>query len=116
MNTTNVDLVRIWRQAGVDAVLLSPLDALWPGSVVIGRLDVLSTLDGVEPGLLALFLLGRRGLPVLNRAEALLAAHDKLLTARQLDRAGLPHPRTFCWQGEQKVPLEPPFVVKPRFG
>ena len=116
MNTTNVDMVRAWREAGVDAALRSPLDTPSSGSIVIGRLDVLPTLDGVEPGLLALLLLGRRGLRVLNRAEALLAVHDKLLTARHLGRAGLPHPETSVWRGERDVPLEPPLVVKPRFG
>jgi [lysine-biosynthesis-protein LysW]--L-2-aminoadipate ligase len=53
---------------------------------------------------------------VLNRAKALLATHDKLRTARHLDRAGLPHPRTVAWHGESEAALEPPFVVKPRFG
>ncbi|MGE5274045.1 MAG: ATP-grasp domain-containing protein [Verrucomicrobiota bacterium] len=113
-----MDLVRLWRDGGLDAVLRSPLEAVRPGSVVIGRLDVLPTLDGIEPGLFGLFLLGRRrrNARVLNPAEALLAVHDKLLTARRLDLAGLPHPKTVGWNGEREPPLEPPFVVKPRFG
>ena len=115
-NTTNVDLVRNWRNAGLDALLVSPLETLSPEAVAIGRLDVLPTLDGVEPGLLALLFLERRGFGVLNRAKALLAVHDKLLTARRLDLAGLPHPRTVGWHGEGEAALEPPFVVKPRFG
>ena len=115
-NTTNVDLVRSWRSAGLDAALVSPLQTLFPGAVAIGRLDVLPTLDGVEPGLLALLFLERRGFRVLNRAEALLAVHDKLLTARRFDLAGLPHPRTVAWHGEGEPALEPPFVLKPRFG
>lgn len=115
-NSTNVDLVRSWRSAGLDVVLQSPFEAFRPDAVAIGRLDVLPTLDGVEPGLLALLLLERRGLRVLNRAGTLLAVHDKLRTARRLRLAGLPHPQTAFWRGERAVPLEPPLVVKPRFG
>ena len=63
-NETNVELVRQWRSLGLDAALLAPLEApvkLKSGDVALGRLDVLPTLDGVEAGLLALFLLERRG-------------------------------------------------------
>ena len=67
---------------------------LQPGAVALGRLDVVDGLDGVEDGLWALGSLAARGVVVLNRAGALLAAHDKLLTAKVLQRAGLPHPRT----------------------
>jgi RimK family alpha-L-glutamate ligase len=118
-NETNVKLVREWRTCGVDAMLLTPLEPapeVPPGGVVVGRLDVLPTLDGVEPGLLALLWLERRGTRVLNRAFALLAAHDKLLTARRLQLAGLPHPRIAVLRRKEPVPLEPPLVLKPRFG
>jgi len=118
-NTTNTDLVRSWRGLGFDAVLLSPLERqprLEPGTVALGRLDVLPSLDGVEPGLLALFLLERGGVRVLNRASALIVVHDKLLTARRLAFAGLPHPRTAAWRGDREPPLKPPLVLKPRFG
>lgn len=115
-NATNVELTRAWRDAGIDAVLLNPPRALRADSVVIGRLDVLPTFDGVEPGLLCLLMLERRGFRTLNRAEALLTVHDKLRTARRLELAGLPHPRTVVQRGEAQVTLEPPFVVKPRFG
>jgi RimK family alpha-L-glutamate ligase len=115
-NETNVELVESWRRAGLDAVLLAPLRPPRADAVVLGRIDVLPTLDGVEPGLLALLLLERRGFRVLNGAEALLTVHDKLRTARRLALAGLPHPRTAAWQREPGAELEPPFVVKPRFG
>lgn len=98
-NTTNVELVRAWIDAGLDAVLASSVDALKPDAVALGRLDVLPSLDGIEPGLLALLLLERRGFAVLNRAEALRAVHDKLRTADRLAVAGVPHPRTVRWRG-----------------
>jgi [lysine-biosynthesis-protein LysW]--L-2-aminoadipate ligase len=44
-------------------------------------------------------------------------AHDKLLTARLLRRAGLPHPRTMLIERHSELPdLDFPAVVKPRFG
>jgi len=117
-NTTNVELVRSWREHGLDGELISQLDvgSLDPETTIIGRLDVLPTLDGVEPGLATLLSLERRGGRILNRAYALAAAHDKLLTARQLERAGLPHPRTGAFRAGQPSPLEPPLVLKPRLG
>jgi len=105
---------------GADWCLLTPaeaLEALGPGDCAIGRIDVLSTLDGVDEGLWALGALEARGVTVLNGAPVLLAAHDKLLTARLLRRAGLPHPRTRLIAGDRpSSPLPPPVVVKPRFG
>jgi RimK family alpha-L-glutamate ligase len=83
---------------------------------VLGRLDVLDTLDGVEPGLLELFLLQRRGVRVLNGAAALLGAHDKLRTARLLEAARMPAPRTVLVRRDVAPPFGPPYVVKPRFG
>jgi len=77
---------------------------------------VLPTLDGVEPGLLALFWLERRGVRVLNRAAALVAVHDKLITAGLLAAAGIPQPRAVVARGPEDVPLAPPLVLKPRFG
>jgi RimK family alpha-L-glutamate ligase len=100
--------------------LLTPaeaLETLSPGDCAIGRIDVLPTLDGVDDGLWALGALEAHGVTVLNGAPALLAAHDKLLTARLLRRAGLPHPRTRLLAGDRpSSPLRPPVVVKPRFG
>jgi RimK family alpha-L-glutamate ligase len=90
---------------------------LEPGDVALARLDVRPTLDGVEDGLDDLRLLEDRGVLVLNRPHALLAAHDKLLTARLLEGARLPHPRTYHVTDAGVLgSLEPPLVIKPRFG
>lgn len=117
---TNPVLEREWRALGIDARVLAPAAAearLRPGDVVLGRIDVRRTLDGLEPGLLALLALGRRGVRVLNRPYALLAAHDKLRTARLLAAAGLPHPVTLHLRSGDSLPeLALPLVLKPRFG
>ena len=116
---TNDALVRAGAQRG-DWSLLTPVEALTrlePGDCAIGRIDVLPTLDGVDEGLWALGTLEARGITVLNGAPSLLAAHDKLLTARLLRAARLPHPRTRLIAGETPVCVQaPPLVVKPRFG
>jgi len=119
-STTNERLVSAWRSFGIDAALIGPGEAdgwLREGDTVLGRLDVLPTLDGVESGLLELLWLERRGVRVLNPAAALVSAHDKLVTARLLSRAGIPHPRTeqLRWGGELPD-LGLPVVIKPRLG
>ena len=100
--------------------VVSPAHALArlrEGDVALGRLDVLQSLDGIEPGLWALDRLEALGVTVLNRRTTLTAAHDKLTTAAALAAAGVPHPRT-----EHVAPwlppptLETPLVLKPRFG
>ena len=100
--------------------VLTPAQAvarLGPGDVALGRLDVLPSLDGVEPGLWALDLLERRGVTVLNARETLATAHDKLATAEALASAGIPHPPTDHVAPWLPLPaLEPPLVMKPRFG
>jgi RimK family alpha-L-glutamate ligase len=101
-------------------LILTPEEALaslHAGDVALARIDVAPTLDGMEPGLDLLLELEQRGVRVLNRPEALLAAHDKLLTARALEAANLPHPRT-QWIPSVSDPVlsKPPLVVKPRFG
>jgi RimK family alpha-L-glutamate ligase len=54
---------------------------------------------------------------VLNGPEPLVAAHDKLATARSLEAAGVPHPRTaHVTDPDCPIPFSPPVVVKPRFG
>lgn len=106
--------------SGAEPALLTPAQALVhlePGDVALGRLDVLPSLDGVEPGVWALGELERRGVRVLNGPDALLAAHDKLRTAERLRAAGLPHPRTVAFaDGSEPPELELPVVVKPPFG
>jgi RimK family alpha-L-glutamate ligase len=119
-NETNVELVAAWQASGIDCELLSPADARRAPSTfraAIGRLDVLPTLDGVEPGLLDLLWLERSGIPVLNSTRALLTTHDKLRTAVALRRAGLPHPLTTHVDCMTDVTtLCAPIVLKPRFG
>jgi RimK family alpha-L-glutamate ligase len=117
---TSERLVAEWQALGLPALLLSGHEAratLGADDVALGRLDVLPSVDGVEPGLLDLLLLERRGVPVLNRAFGLLAVHDKLRTATLLERAGVPHPRTGLVRAPgDPLPVQPPLVVKPRFG
>ena len=118
-NRTTVRLVESWCRLGLDARLVPGrvLATPEPVDVAVGRLDVLPTLDGVEPGLFELLLLERRGVEVMNPATALLAAHDKLRTARLLGAAGIPQPRT-GWVRRPDDPIEvvAPLVIKPRFG
>ncbi|MGZ8694913.1 MAG: ATP-grasp domain-containing protein [Gaiellaceae bacterium] len=116
---TNADLAQAWIEAGIDAFVVPPLAAggLGEGDVAIVRLDILPTLDGIEPGLELVPALRRAGVRVLNPPRALVGAHDKLETARRLRRAGVPHPRVVhVLDPNQAVALEPPVVVKPRFG
>ena len=106
--------------SGVESLLLTPAQALarlGPGDVALGRLDVLHSLDGIEPGAWAFEALEERGCRLLNRRHSILAAHDKRRTAKVLADAGLPHPASqVVRRGEAEVDLEPPFVVKPPFG
>lgn len=113
-------LVLAWRRLGIDAVAVWAGEAetlLAAGDVALFRLDVLPTLDGVEPGLDAAPALERRGVHVLNRPDALLAVHDKLRTAVALDEASVAQPRTAHVRPGETPPRFPmPCVVKPRFG
>jgi RimK family alpha-L-glutamate ligase len=105
---------------GVPAGMLSPADArllLGRHDVAIGRFDVRASLDGVQPGFEVLTELERDGVRVINRADALLNAHDKLRTTRVLVDAGLPHPKTVHVRSPSEATgIGPPVVVKPRFG
>jgi RimK family alpha-L-glutamate ligase len=120
LTETNALLVAGFRRHGLDAAFATPADACsWtsPQDVVLARLDVLPSLDGVDDGLWQLGRLEREGMRVLNRPNALLVAHDKLATALRFASAGLPHPRTAHVDSSGVLPdLEPPMVVKPRFG
>ena len=109
---------RTWN--GTPIEVLSPRDALLrlgEGDVALVRLDVRGDLGGIEDGLSAVERLSDQGVKLLNPPPALLRAHDKLLTARTLRRAGLPHPRTTLIEHHARPPdLDLPVVVKPRFG
>src|SRR6266542_4246682 len=77
------------RVEGLDVRLVPPAQAvglLEPGDVALARLDVRQTLDGIEDGLPTLSHLEENGINVLNPPGVLLSAHDKLLTARALER------------------------------
>lgn len=116
---TNVALAsRPW--PGVESLILTPdeaIERLEPGDVALGRLDVKPTLDGVDDGVAELGKLAARGVRVLNGPRTLLAAHDKLLTAREFMHAGIPHPATTLFTSSDELPpLEPPVVIKPRYG
>ena len=56
--------------------------------MALARLDVTPTLDDVEAGLDEIAALERRGVRLLNRPAALIAAHDKRETALRLTDAG----------------------------
>jgi len=87
------------------------------GRVALGRLDVVPTLDGIEPGLDLLGELRERDIRLLNPPESLICTHDKLATEAALARAGLPRPRTWrIGPDATEADLEPPLVLKPRFG
>jgi RimK family alpha-L-glutamate ligase len=118
-SATNLGLVaRSWDSIAPE--LMSPRQALLTlgrGDVALGRLDVSEELDGPEEGLWALDRLADGGVEVLNGSKALLSAHDKLLTARLLRGAALPHPRTILLRRlDERPDIDFPAVLKPRFG
>jgi RimK family alpha-L-glutamate ligase len=115
---TNCALIAAFGELGHRARLEpgNQLPAVARGDIAIGRVDVLPTLDGIEPGLRQLSELERRGVRVLNRPTALFAAHDKLSTALFLGRAGVAQPRTAHIRDVSVPSFAPPYVVKPRFG
>ena len=108
---------------GLETVVATPPEAARRavyGDLVLSYLDVKQTLDGVEPGVAKLRGLRARGIAVLNGPEAILACHDKLVTALRLSRAELPHPTTAYLNAASTrrdvSRLRFPLVVKPRFG
>lgn len=116
----NADIAESWCELGIAAALLTPGMArlrLQRGDVVLNRLDVLVSLDGVEPGLAVLESLQRTGIRVINPPAAAIAAHDKLETSKQLAAMGIPQPRTVhITPGAAAAPMPTPLVIKPRFG
>jgi [lysine-biosynthesis-protein LysW]---L-2-aminoadipate ligase len=118
-NETNLRIVE-GAPPGVEIEIVPPsrtLGRLGPDDAALARLDVLPTLDGIEPGLWEIGRLEADGVQVLNRLRTLLATHDKLQTSRALHAASLPHPRTAHIIAARAItPIEPPVVVKPRFG
>jgi RimK family alpha-L-glutamate ligase len=119
-STTNEALVAAARAWGLDSELLEPrraLTLLGPGDVALARLDVREELDGIERGTGELERLAAGGVDVRNPPGSLVVAHDKLLTARTLRLAGLPHPHTTLLSPELPAAVpELPLVLKPRFG
>ena len=117
---TNDALVAARAASGLRLRAARPRDALRPSSPETSRSDgstsaKSSTASRAGPASSS----GSRpaACDVLNPPAALVAAHDKLLTARVLRRAGVPHPRT--WLIAEAIPPpapELPVVLKPRFG
>ena len=119
VSETNMGLAsRGWQ--GARPHLLAPRDALLAlgrGDVALNRLDVSDDFDGVEEGNWIVNQLEAQGVRVFNRPAALLAAHDKLITARLLKAAGVPHPPTRRLTSPASAAgLAFPVVAKPRFG
>jgi RimK family alpha-L-glutamate ligase len=119
-SATNEALAAAARSCGYEADVLDPQHALAilePGDLALARLDVRDELDGIESGTGELERLAAEGVDVLNPPGALVAAHDKLLTARVLRLAGLPHPHTTLLAPALPAAApELPVVLKPRFG
>ncbi len=119
-STTNEALVAAARAWGLDSELVDPhtaLTSLEPGDVALARLDVREGLDGIERGTGELERLAAGGVDVRNPPGSLVVAHDKLLTARALRLAGLPHPHTTLLSPTLPTLVpELPVVLKPRFG
>lgn len=119
LTETNVALAaRGW--PGARTHLLQPRRALLElgaGDIALNRLDVSRNLDGVEEGIWSVTQLEAQKVRVFNRPPALLSCHDKLLTARLLGAAGVPHPRTRRLESARSGDaLRYPVVAKPRFG
>jgi RimK family alpha-L-glutamate ligase len=117
---TNELLVGALHERGVRAQLVASTvlrERVRCSDLVLGRLDVRRTLDGVEEGLEELRRVERLGVRVLNPAASLLACHDKLHSTLTVGRLGLPQPITAHADWDTPMPnVDFPVVVKPRFG
>jgi [lysine-biosynthesis-protein LysW]--L-2-aminoadipate ligase len=120
LSPTNVALATAAASCGFEAAVVDPrraLTLLEPGDIALARLDVREELDGIERGTGELERLAASGVEVLNAPGLLVVAHDKLLTARALRLAGLPHPHTTLLAPALPAAVpELPLVLKPRFG
>ena len=119
-SATNAALVAAAVGLGLEAEVVDPrraLALLEPGDIALARLDVREQLDGIECGTGELERLAAGGVDVRNPPGALVVAHDKLLTARTLRLAGLPHPHTTHISPALPAAVpDLPLVLKPRFG
>ncbi len=119
-SATNNALVAAAQAWGLDSELVDPhraLSLLEPGDIALARLDVREGLDGIERGTGELERLAAGGVDVRNPPGTLVVAHDKLLTARALRLAGLPHPHSTLLSPTLPAAVpELPVVLKPRFG
>jgi RimK family alpha-L-glutamate ligase len=119
-SATNNALVAAAQGWGLDSELVDPhraLSLLEPGDIALARLDVREGLDGIERGTGELERLAAGGVDVRNPPGTLVVAHDKLLTARTLRLAGLPHPHSTLLSPALPAAVpELPVVLKPRFG
>jgi len=118
---TDEQLVTALSRFGVVAEIVLSADVptrVVAGDTVLGRVALLPSLDGVQSCVWDLRRLERRSVRVLNPASALLATHDKLMTALRLARSGINHPKTAHIDDDAAVSPEQtfPVVVKPRFG
>ena len=118
---TDERLVTALSGCGVAAEIVLTADVparVGAGDTVLGRIASLPTLDGVQGCVWDLRQLERRSVRILNPASALLATHDKLMTALRLARSDISHPKTaHVDHDDAAVPeLTLPVVVKPRFG
>jgi hypothetical protein len=80
---TNLRLVEA-APRDVSFEMLSPtraIGSLASGDAALARLDVLPTIDGIEPGLWEIGRLEAEGVRVFNGRRALLTTHDKLQTS-----------------------------------